>query len=324
MSRASRLLRLAHLLSGRRRWRVPDLARELEVSRRTVYRDLNELSASGIPVFKDGSGYRLLDGASLPPLHLTGLERATILLALDNPALGRHQGLRDRIDTLRGKLRAGSTAMEETPLGLRLASIDRSGAIDEDVAGTLDTAVRDSHAVGILYRSLSGGEERWRGLDPYHVFHRAEAWYVVGRCHVHDEPRTFRLDRIDGIRLGDETFTPPEGFALDDYLEHSWGVYRGDETREVVILFDASLAPLIENARHHPDERQRQLPSGKIEYRVAVSHLGAIARWVVGFGGKARAVEPPELREAVDAMATEVLDAQEPGAQGPLGEGDPG
>ena len=84
MSRYDRLFRLTNLLAGKRSWRVVDLAKKMEVTRRTIYRDLDELSSCGIPVFQDERGYRLLDNKGAPPLRLDAAERAALLLAVDN------------------------------------------------------------------------------------------------------------------------------------------------------------------------------------------------------------------------------------------------
>lgn len=307
MSRAARLFRLTHLLAGRRSWRVVDLARELEMTRRTIYRDLDELSACGIPVFHDGRGYRLLDDGRTPPLRLDAAERAVLLLAVDNPVIARHGTLAPALRSLRDKLRATSRAVEEAPGALRLASIDRSGPIPEEVTNVLEKAIREGRQVRFLYQSLSSGAKKWRGMDPYEVFHRGEAWYVVGRCHQNDEPRSFRLDRIARARLSGRRFQRPMDFRLERYVEDSWSVYRGADPQEVKIRFDAALAPLIENARHHKGERKRRLPNGELEYAARVSHLDEVARWILGFDGRARAVAPATLRERVAELASAVL-----------------
>ena len=143
-----------------------------------------------------------------------------------------------------------------------------------------------------------GRRTAWRGVDPYKLFHREAAWYLIGRCHLHDEPRVFRLDRISDAATGDGRFEPPD-FDLDAHLRHTWGVYRGRELHEVAIHFDAALAPLIEGGTHHPGERIEQLGNGGLEYRVTLSHLGEVARWIVSFGGQARAVAPPALVQIV-------------------------
>jgi predicted DNA-binding transcriptional regulator YafY len=132
---------------------------------------------------------------------------------------------------------------------------------------------------------------------------------VVGRCHTHDEPRTFRLDRVAELRELGTRFQRPAGFDLDRYLEHTWSVFRGARLHQAVILFEPSLGPLLEHARHHASERVTRLPDGRLDYRVEVSHLDDLARWVVIFGGQARVLEPEELRARVRELAERALAA---------------
>lgn len=310
MSRSDRLLDLVHLLGGRRARSLEEIVQHFEVSERTAYRDLAALESRHIPLTRDEHGYKLLEGATLRPLRLTGEERALLRLVLSNPALGRHPHLARRLAVLEGKLNAVAAAAEETPEALALATLDRSGDIPREVFAGLERAAAAGTAVEILYASLSGGSRRWRGLDPYRLFHRADAWYVVGRCHLHDEPRTFRLDRIADLRDLGARFTPPAAFDLDRYLEHAWNVFRGRHLHEAVVLFDPALAPLLEHARHHPGERLSRRPDGAIEYRVKLSHLDELARWIVGFGGRARVEAPEELRARVVELAAGALAGQ--------------
>ena len=303
MSRSDRLLELVHLLGGHRPRSMKEMVRHFEVSERTLFRDLAALERRRIPLTRDEHGYRLVEGATLRPLRLTGEERAVLRLALGNAALARQPHLARRLALLEAKLDTVASAAEETPEALALATLDRSGEIPDEVFTGLERAAVDGAAVEIHYASLSGGTRRWRGLDPYRLFHRAEAWYVAGRCHLHDEPRTFRLDRIAGLRPLPARFTEPPDFDLDRYLEHTWSVTRGRDLHEAVVHFDPALAPLLEHARHHAGERVTRAADGTIEYRVEVSHLDELARWIVGFGGRARVVAPEELRARVVAVA---------------------
>jgi predicted DNA-binding transcriptional regulator YafY len=177
----------------------------------------------------------------------------------------------------------------------------------------LERAVASRRRAEILYASLSGATRRWRGVDPYLLFHRDGAWYLAGRCHTNAEPRTFRLDRIVEARLAEATFTPPRDFSLDTYLASAWSIFRGPELHDVILRFPPALAPLIEHAQHHPGEERCPLDDGEIEYRVRLSHLDEIARWVVGFGGRVRVVAPEALRERVRKIAEGVMRAN-PGA----------
>lgn len=302
MNRPTRLVQLVHLLAGRRPKTVEEIAGRFEVSQRTVYRDFADLSRHGIPITRNEYGYQLLEGATLRPLALTAGERAALKLVLRSPAVRTAPDIGKAIEMVEAKLDAATRQAEETPSALTLAGPERSGAIPAGRTDLLRRAVSERTPVSIHYRSLASRHRSWRGVDPYALFHREAAWYLIGRCHVHGEPRVFRLDRIADARLLEGRFARP-AFDLDDHLRHTWAVYRGRELHSIAIHFDAALAPLIEEGVHHPGERVERLQNGDLEYRVDLSHLDEIARWILGFAGQARAVEPPALVRLVAAMA---------------------
>ncbi len=309
MSRSERLFHLAHLLGGRRSRPLREIVSQLEVSERTAYRDLAELGRLA-PLTHDEHGYRLLETATLRPLNLTAEERAVLRLALSNPHLQRPEPLRRTLAGLEAKLEAVTKHVEETPEALQLAGPDTSGENAARAIAPLERAVRQRLEAEILYASLSGGTRRWRGVDPYRVFLRGDAWYLVGRCHVHDEPRIFRLDRIAEVRTLGVHFAPPRGFDLERFLADSWRVFVGTERHALLLRFDRALQPFIVNARQHPGERTTVLLDGRVEYRVELSSLEEVARWVLGFGGAVEVVEPAALRERVATLARGALARQ--------------
>ena len=293
------------MLAGRRSRSIDEIACHFDVSRRTAYRDIQDLSRQNIPVTRDSHGYRLLENATIRALALTAEEHAALKLVLANPAIGRAPDLARDLKMVEAKLDIATARSEDTSGALTLAGPERSGRVAPGLTSTLRRAVGSCTPVSILYRSLAGGRRTWRGVDPYAIFHREDSWYMAGRCHVHDEPRTFRLDRIAEVKLLDTRFTRP-AFNLDDFLQHTWSVYRGTALQRIVIHFDPGVAPLIEQAVHHPDEKVQRLPGGALEYTVQLSHLEEIARWILGFGGLARAVEPHALVDLVAGMADRV------------------
>ena len=307
MSRPARLIEMVHLLSGRRARTIEEIADRFEISERTAYRDLADLAAQHIPIYKDEHGYRLLETATLRPLNLTSEEHALLKIALYNPALRHQPALLRRLEALEAKLDAASSRIEESPQALQLATIDRSGPNAQQVLEPVRVAISTNRTIEIHYHSLSGGRKTWRRLDPWQLFERAEAWYVIGRCHNNDDVRIFRLDRISGVRAVDAHYEVPTNFDLDDYLEGTWKLFKGDGAHKIHLRFDPSLAPLILNAQHHPDETVKERPSGSVDYQVTLSSLDEIARWVVGFGGRCTVVEPPELATAVTRLARRVL-----------------
>lgn len=300
MDRPIRLIEILQLLGGRRSRRPAEIAERFGISERTAYRDLQDLSRlESIPITRDEDGYRLVEGATIRWLGLTSTERATLKLLLQHPAFRTASELTSPLER---KLDAATRELEETPQALTLAGPERSGTIRKGLLPLLEGAVREQAPVSLLYRSLWSQRQAWRGLDPYAVFHRENTWYLVGHCHLRDEPRTFRLDRIVEVERLEGAFDSP-AFDLDTFLRSTWNVYRGRDLHRVVIHFDASLAPLIEQSAHHPEERVEKLDNGRLEYRVTISHLDEIARWIVGFAGAARAVEPPALVAKVAEIA---------------------
>ena len=333
LKRTLRLLKTLSALKGARFHTVAQLAARFGISERTVFRDLSDLGRDWpLESNPDGSGYRLPPSAELPPLALTVEETALLRALLDQSVVTRDGELRRVARTLATKLAAAVASFDETPAGLKLATPDRSGPQAERARVGLRHAIENHRAVEIVYESLSGREQRPRPrrLDPWQLFHRGDAWYVVGFCRVHQEPRVFRLDRISKVtelaepaRRPDEVAAGAEGsgarepFDLDAFLADSWSVFTGRARHEVVVEFAAAVAPLVANARHHPGERQKKLPNGAIEYRVTLTSLEEIARWLLGFGGAAKVIDPPELRRRVVALARAALEANVPDAPHP-------
>ena len=316
MTRPIRLLKLVQLLAGQRRYHVGEIAERFGVTERTVYRDLAELSTTGIPVVNDEYGYRLLDTATIRPLALDAAEQAVLKLLLGNPATQPSPDVTRTLKSVEAKLDAATLEAEETPRALTLAGPERSGPIPDGLTSLLERAIRDRIPISIHYRSLAGGRLAWRGVDPYEMFHRENAWYLVGRCHLHDEPRTFRLDRIAEAKRLAGVFRRPI-FNIDAFLENTWAVYRGRTLYDIVIHFDASLGPLIQQGVHHATERVTRLGNGHLEYRVQLSHLEEVARWIVSFAGLARAIAPGSLVTLVRDIAGRARDAHDPDARPP-------
>jgi predicted DNA-binding transcriptional regulator YafY len=308
MSRPIRLLELVQVLSGRRARPLSELVSRFDVSERTLYRDLAELSRQRIPVAHDEHGYRLLETATLRPLNVTAEEHAILRLALSHPSLRRQPALARVLELLESKLDAATARLEEGAAGLCLAPVDRSGPATADALPQLAAAVRERRPVEIDYASLSGGTRRWRTVEPWQVVQRGEAWYLVARDNAAGEPRVFRLDRVAGVRGLPGRVEVPAGFDVERFFAGSWRAFRRDEDHAVHLVFAARLAPLLVGARHAADERVKVLRDGRVDYRVRVNALEELARWVAGFGGGVEVRAPEELAEQVRAIARGTLE----------------
>ncbi|MEU1072801.1 MULTISPECIES: YafY family protein [unclassified Streptomyces] len=228
--RASRLVTLLLLLQNRGRMTARQLAEELEVSVRTVYRDVEALGAAGIPLYGEAGhagGYRLVDGYRTRLTGLTADEaQAAFLAAL--PGTAAELGLGEALATAQLKLRAA------LPAELR----EHAGRIQErfllDAPGwygdgdrtphlaAVATSVWTRRAVVLRYRRWRAPEEIERRVEPYGLVLKAGRWYLVaaGPSGI----RTYRVDQIDELRPLEEEFTVPDGFDLAAH----WKGYLAD------------------------------------------------------------------------------------------------
>jgi predicted DNA-binding transcriptional regulator YafY len=218
MRRAERLFRLVQEMRSRGHCRASDLARALEVSQRTVYRDIAHLQGSGLPIEGEaGVGYVLRPGFHLPSLTFTHEQLDALAVALsfaervDDPALA--QAARE----VRAKVQASLPEPELRRLADApyFSLMRKTGAADH--AARLRAAIRQCRVVRLAYGDGAGAQSE-RRLRPLAVWTFPEGWMVSGWCELRDDFRTFRLDRIAGLEVLDERFAPDDGKGLRAFL----------------------------------------------------------------------------------------------------------
>ncbi|WP_328420852.1 YafY family transcriptional regulator [Micromonospora sp. NBC_00389] len=307
--RASRLISLLLLLQARGSMTAGELARELEVSERTVYRDVLALSAAGVPVYADrgrAGGYRLLGGYRT---RLTGLTRdeaeALFLSGLPGPA--GDMGLADAVAAAELKVLAA------LPPALRDAPARAGQRFHLDVPGwfretgpppwltELARAVWRDRVVQLGYRR--GDREATRRVQPYGLVLKSGVWYLVGR--VGEDARTYRVDRVTGVEVGEESFDRDEDFDLAGYWREQAGSFLRTMLRaEVTVrLSPAGLrqlrhlvdAPFVyDEVVATADEPDGQ---GRVVTRLPVESVEVAYHQLLGLGPEVEVLEPPALRE---------------------------
>jgi predicted DNA-binding transcriptional regulator YafY len=219
--RADRLISLLLLLQNRGRMTALQLAEELEVSVRTVYREVEALGAAGVPLVAESGhagGYRLLDGYRTRLTGLTAEEaQAAFLAALPGPAA--ELGLGAALAAAQLKLRAALPAplREHADLVQERFLLDAPGWYGGPVEETpylsaVAEAVWERRVIAVRYRRWKAPTEVDRRLEPYGLVLKAGRWYLVARCD--GSLRTYRVDQILALDPLDETFTPRPGFDL--------------------------------------------------------------------------------------------------------------
>jgi predicted DNA-binding transcriptional regulator YafY len=220
MRRADRLFQVVQLIRGRRLTTAAFLAERLEVSERTVYRDVADLQHQGVPIEGEaGMGYRLGAGFELPPLMFTQ-EEASALVAAARLAQGwvDHAMARD-IDGALGKIlsvlpqaaRVSAEAIALYAPGMALDDATRSRL------QALREAVHSHHKLHLVYRDLNEAASE-RTVRPLGCFYWGKVWTLSAWCEMRQDFRGFRVDRIDRVDVLDERFRDEAGKTLADFL----------------------------------------------------------------------------------------------------------
>jgi predicted DNA-binding transcriptional regulator YafY len=220
MRRADRLFQIVEHLRGRRLTTAAQLARRLEVSERTIYRDIRDLSLSGVPVEGEaGVGYRLGPGFDLPPIMFTLDEvqalaaGARIVEAWGGSALAAHvRSAAEKIRLALPKARRGEID------GARLFAPDFH--VPASAAAGLEAARRailESRKLRIGYAD-SAGHVTKRTVQPLGLYFWGAAWSLAAWCEFRRAFRNFRLDRIRSLEVLEERFEEAPGRTLEDFL----------------------------------------------------------------------------------------------------------
>ena len=223
MRRADRLFHIVQLIRGRRLTTAAFLAERLEVSERTVYRDVADLQHQGVPIEGEaGVGYRLGDGFELPPLMFSAGEARALVAATRlaqawlDPAMARdaEHALGKILSILPRHTRAAAES-----LALYAPTFSLDPAIQQTLQ-TLREAVQLRRKVMIDYRDVAGQSSQ-RSLRPLGCFFWGKVWTLAAWCETRHSFRTFRLDRMDALHLQEAVFRDEPGKTLADFLRQA-------------------------------------------------------------------------------------------------------
>lgn len=316
--RAARLITMILLLQARGAMTATELARELEISERTVYRDVLALSAAGVPIYGEqgrAGGYRLVGGYHT---RLTGLSRAEaealFLAGLPGPA--RDMGLDGPVRTARRKVLAA------LPPELRNASeragqrfhLDAPGWFADDepppLLAELARAVWQDQVVTLHYRRR---DEVVRTVEPYGLVLKNGVWYLVGRVGV--DLRTYRVDRVSHIVATGEAFSREPDFALPEFWAARAAEFVRGMLRETITLRLSPAGLRLMRYVAEPVAVQDAYaaagdpdPDGWVTTRLPVESMDVVYTYVLRLGPEAEVLEPAGLRARVAGAAGQMRD----------------
>ena len=309
VGRVHRLLRLITVLQRDETNTTAGLLKELGVSRRTFFRDLNVLQEAGVPYRYDrAQGYHIDKSFYLPPVNLTVTETIGLMLLGKHAASQRGRpmigpalsGLYKLIGTIPDPIRDACTDLMENIS----ISPDPAPANDKEARyhTTLQRCIDQGTSCRIVYQSPSDDDDLHAMLNPYTLHFVNRAWYVLGYTDIHDEVRMCKLVRFVEVEPTDERFDKPENFSIEDKLGSAWCMIPEGKEYEIVLEFSRKVATNVSEVRWHKSQQHKSLDDGRCEMTFTVDGIGEIAWWLCGYGDQVKILKPPELRDRVQAM----------------------
>jgi predicted DNA-binding transcriptional regulator YafY len=305
---SSRLLELLSLLQARREWMGSELADRLEVSRRTIRRDVERLRDLGYPVESlpgPAGGYRLRAGTAMPPLLLDDDEAIAIAVGLRTAARASVTGIEETA------VRALVKLEQVLPTHLRrrveaLGSATTAPAVggptvDPQHLTVIAAACRDTQCLRFAYRSRDGTDSR-REVEPHSLVNLGRRWYLVAWDRRREDWRTFRVDRLARPASTGVRFRPGRLPARDAaaYVEQS--ITGAPNRYEAKVTLHASAAQIASRVPAHWGTIE-EIDAHSCEYRTGDDDLGWLALRIAMLGVDFEVHEPSELAEHLRALA---------------------
>ncbi|HEX9367890.1 MAG TPA: transcriptional regulator [Vicinamibacterales bacterium] len=295
-------------LEASRRLTIDDLAQRTGVTTRTIRRDLEALQTSGFPLFDeliDGKRYWTLEAKAFRRLDDTGFTLAElsalyfsrtlvevlaatpfqqdVAAAFDKLAAALTPGMRQFLDRLPLVIQAKGASRADRPETVK--------AEREHIAKLLDATLNHRRAT-MTYFSMSSNRQKAYVIEPYRLIYSPGGMYLLAFVPEYKELRTFSVDRIRGISLHEERFTPAE--VPDAAFAHSIGINEGPP-EHVEIAFEPRIAPYVRERQWHASQRNADRKDGGVVLSLDVCNDWALRSWILSFGPLARVLRPAAL-----------------------------
>jgi len=311
-----RMIRIHGILQAGKYPNCTTLGRDLEVCTKTVQRDLEFMrDRLLLPLEFDPvlNGYHYTEEVeSFPTLQITEGELFALLVA--EKALQQYRGTPFEARLVEA-LRKLEQALPDT-VSLNLSQWEQAITFRTTseplqsvppILETLTRAARQRHRLRLQYRKPGVREGEWRVVDPYQLANVDGDWYLFAFDQMRKDIRTFVPARIQSVEVTGESFERPAKFELEKLLRDSFGVHSREGRYSVILHFEESVADYIREKKWHSSQQLTELPGGGVEMRLQLSSLQEIRRWVLGWGGSATVVGPPELGVSVQVAARKIL-----------------
>ena len=298
-------MRLHSLLQDDKFPNCTKLARELEISVRTLKRDVAFMkSRLNLPVEYDSRRYGYYYSRpvkNFPNVHATETDLMALKVAHKAVAQYRGTGLQKPLEGVFQKL-AGQM-QGDLSSSLTLVKSDETisfrpfapAEADSEIYAVVTSALCNKTSITFDYKASGARKTQNRYVQPYHLACVDSRWCLIAYDINRKAMRTFVLMRMSRVQLTNQTFEVPNDFKAEQYLKGSLKMFRGEADFEVVIQFNRGAADLIRERKWHASQQITDLPGGGVQMQMRLNSLEEIEGWILSWGKRAKVLQPQEL-----------------------------
>ncbi|GLC89687.1 helix-turn-helix transcriptional regulator [Lysinibacillus piscis] len=315
MPKIDNMLAILWMLRSGEKITAKQISEKLEMNIRTVYRYMDTISTSGVPIISESGhngGYTLLNNFVEAPLFFD-LEEQTSLFhaAVFAEEAGYYGG--EALNRAISKLSKYSNQEQEIKINQHFTSLEvisRLSALSmEPFLKELEQAVADEYSVKILYHKSGEKQLNYRLVDPYRIIYWNNKWYVIGFCHLRNDIRSFRVDRIESLMLTENKFNRPENFSARDFFIKNLLPTIEDKERIISLVINGDKSVLADICQHwflghYLHERNSNQAVFLLEKDIVHTYIPYL---LLQYGKSIQVIEPISLKKRLIEVLSELI-----------------
>lgn len=316
MPKNDNMLAILWMLGSNRKITAKQIAEKLELNIRTVYRYIDSLITSGVPIISDpghNGGYSLISTFHQAPLVFDIEEKKALFYATTH---ARDSGypFSEALSSAIEKLKRYSTQEQESVLNRHMEGFEvakqRIAPEFKALLEALTTAIAREQSIEIEYRTKRKEEQHSRIIDPYGILYWCGKWYVIGYCHLRGEIRSFRVERISRMTPTESIFVRPKDFSAKAFFLRSLIPDMNGSAAVIPLVITGRAEALDDLCNHwfmsvHLKERTLNRAVFLMEDHAIHSHVAPL---LLPYGKSIEVIEPKSCKEKLYTIALELME----------------
>lgn len=310
-----RLLRIIILIQSYPGITAKQLAERCETTERTIYRDLEVLSAAHIPISNSGygKGYEYLGNFSIFPLNFSNEEAVAFGLLPKVIEQSSHliplsfYTAYEKVMATHHKEKKDFQSMLQNMVSIIQVGAPANQSQKNNYLYPVIEAILKNESLEITYHTFSRNAQTNRTIDPYYLIPRDNKFYLIANCHKANDIRTFKLSRVQDVKKTGQLFEK-KAFDIIEYFKNTWSIIQGKQIIHFKISFSPNIARYIKEEELFVQPKLTEEKDGSLLFEVTLNDDTEFLQWLMKYGPNAEIIEPVFYREKMKGLLKEWLE----------------